>query len=181
MPSTRADDAADHQRAEHDQHRRAAADGARPGRVGDAGGGRGGDQQGDQAEPVGDHVPGALAQPVPDEHADAPCRASTVAMLTTVPIPGNTASSSLVPRSSTGRIRPATQFGPHLGVISHLGPVRELSGARARPDRTAGVRGLLRRRSTGWKGCPRVPQPGAVRDAAPDDAARPGRGLGRRR
>ena len=46
------------------------------GRVADAVAAERGDEQRDQAEAVGDDVPGALAQPVSDQHADARCRSA---------------------------------------------------------------------------------------------------------
>jgi hypothetical protein len=59
-PQQRADDAAEQDAAQHDQHRGAGADGVGEVTVVDVHGRGGRDQQGDQPEPVGHHLAGPL-------------------------------------------------------------------------------------------------------------------------
>ena len=129
-----------------------------------------GDQQRDQAEPVGDHVAGALAQPVPDQHADARCRAARWPCSRRCRSPGTWHASSLSCRVP-GRI-PGYPMSVVLGVISHLGPVREVSGRpTSRTDRgqSCGRRSVAGRRLEEVSPCSAARC--SIRDAAPDDAA----------
>ena len=124
-----------------------------------------GDQQRDQAEAVGDHVAGALAQPVPDQHADGGAEQHGGHV-----DDGADAREHHVLLVGALRARGRSPRLPNwlaLGVISHLGPVRELSGApRAGPTAcTPAV--TAPSPATGWEGCPHVPQPGAASATRP--------------
>ena len=66
-----AEDAAEEERPQHDEHGGAVTHRGRPGRVGDAGRGQRRDEQRDQAQPVGDHVACPVGQPVAQQHTEA--------------------------------------------------------------------------------------------------------------
>ena len=103
-------------------------------------------------------------------------------MLTTVPIPGNI---GLLPRSRAAGVHragsPRLPNRSDVGVISHLGPVREVSGAQSTgPAAGSPAVSCVAGRPAG-KVSPMFRSTVHVRDAAPGRRRGAGRGLGRLR
>ena len=132
---------------------------------------RAGDEQRDQAEAVGDDVAGALAQPVPDEHADGGAQQDRGHVHDGADAREHHVSS----RSARGR-RSRLPNGVVLGVISHLGQGREVSGHRraGRPLHPCHSSSPV----AGWERCPHVPLRDRNQRCRPGRRRRPRRGLG---
>ena len=146
-PQQRPADPADQHRAEHDQHRRA---GARPRRPGPGRAPRRRwwrHQQRDQAQPVGDHVAGALGQPVARAAPRCPSPRAPSITFSRVPAPRNTGT------SGSARVGCRSFLADHL---AHRG----LTGVRS----GAAVRGSLSGRTGpgAHRGASREPMEGPV-------------------